>query len=233
MKIPRHYYKDDFSEFESYLLLKKHKLVKYKKGDRLFNEFEFNESPTVYYYIIKGRAFVYGLTEDGSKKLMCYYDKGTFTNPCLDNEQFSIYQSEFMEAANDVDILIFEKSTIIEILKDNFNFTLKIISFNNDLISLLSYQCLTLPYLKSETKLCDFIYMSYYYNSLPQYYNTHRINITQEEIANFIGITRTQVTRLLKILRKDLILQTYRGFIIILDVNSLLQRCSNVINYRS
>ena len=53
------------------------------------------------------------------------------------------------------------------------------------------------------------------------------IEMTQEEIADILGMSRVQVTRELGALRQDGILKTARVRLQIIDLSSLVKRCSS------
>lgn len=229
MKIPRHYYENVFLKFEDYLLNKKYKIMHYKKKEILFQDLDVSQT-NIYYYILDGYTKICGYTGDGEKKILCFYGKGTFTNLCFDNDVYSVYLSEYLEAITNVTILMFPKETIIEILKNDFDFTMSMFAFNNDLISLLSYHSITIPYLACDTRLCDFLYMSYVYHPSAQNNFPENIFVSQEDIANYIGVTRTQISRSIHKLRELGIISTGHKMITIRDTDMLLSHCSPVIN---
>lgn len=227
MRIPRHYYEGYFSEFEDYLLQQKHTVQRYNKGETLFKKMPV---ANVYFYILEGQSMVYGITMQGEKKVQCYYGAGCFSSLAISEELDSIYYNQNNEALSDMTVLLFERETILKILQERFDFVLAMLEFTNELAALLSYHNLTLAYLPSLTKLCDFLYMSYVHCPSQQKDTPHLVYYSQEQIANYIGVTRTQVSRLLKTLKEQNLIETRRGCIEIIDPQQLLARCSRVVN---
>lgn len=227
MRIPKHFFSHYFTDMEHVLLAKPHTRHRFSKGEILFYDV-YKEN--VYYYIKQGQCMVYGLSEEGSQKLLCYYADGVFTNLAIGDEIDSIYNCELIEAMSDVEVIMFSKNVILELLQENFEFVKRMLVFTNDLLVLLSYHSLTLAYLPSETKLCDYLYMCYEYYPSVQTKEGKTINICQVQIASYIGVTRTQVSRIIKRLRDQSLIDTNRGRICIKQPEKLLLKCTKVIN---
>lgn len=230
LRIPRHYFEGYFSDMEDYLLGKRHKRVSCRKGEQPF--FNGHSLKNLYFYILSGAATVHGYTEQGDRKEMCCYASGVFGLLGIDDNLDSIYHNELMRALTDMEILLFERETVLDMLQENHRFVLRILAFHNDMIALLSYHSLMLAYLPSEVRLCDYLYMCYLYYPSSKTLHPEVLCVYQEQIASYIGVTRTQVTRLLRSLKESGLIQTSRGHIILTDPERLLQRCSKVINCR-
>lgn len=227
MKLPRHFFEGCFTRFEEYLLKQKHILAPFRKGERLLRD---HKIANAYFYIQSGTCAIYSTTEQGARKISCFYSSGCFTNIAIDDNLESIYFHQVIEALSDGTVLLFDKETILKILRENFDFVLQMLSFTNEMLALLTYQNLTLPCLPSDTKLCDCLYMFYHYHTRFQKENPRRLWYSQEQIGDCIGVTRTQVTRLLRSLKAQGIIETHRGSIEIIDPPRLLEQCSNVVN---
>lgn len=227
MNIPKHYFENTFGEFEDYLLTQPYQIYAYKPGDILFSDLSNHNK--YFFYIIRGYTMVSATTEDGNKKVMCFYAQGTITNLLIDMNPQSIFETEFIQALTNVTVLAFKKEDILEIIRSNFNFARRIIMFQNELIALLTYHCLTLPYVRSETRLYDFLYMSWCTPPSVHEKEPETIYISQEHIAQYIGVTRTQTARLIKKMREENLIKTHRCSIKIIDINTIRSRCSSVL----
>lgn len=227
MKIPKHYFSNSLGGLESVVLNKPHTVQRYQKGELLFTSYS---REYVYYYIRKGQCVVYGLTERGDQKVLCYYADGVFSHVAVQEEFYSIFDHELIEAVTDVEVCLFRQQDILELLRENFDLVLSMLRFTNELLVLLSYHSLMLAYLPSDKKLYDYLYMCHSHYPKIERDGRKVIAINQSEIASYIGVTRTQVTRLLKQLKAERLIETCRGQIIILDPERLLSRCTRVIN---
>lgn len=229
MRLHRHFFEGYFNHCEEYILSYSHSTLHYKKGDLLFHDIGLEGGKNIYYYIKSGYTIAHSTTENGATKILCYYASGTFPNVDLIEEAFSTYASEVVEALTDTTVLVFEQDTIAEMLKNSFDFTKALLNFSSEIIALLSYQAMVLPNLSAEVRLCDFLYLSYRFAPSVQKHKPESVFASQEQIAQYIGVTRTQVTRLLKTLKEENLIETRRGYIRMLDVPAIRKKCSSTI----
>ena len=122
----------------------------------------------------------------------------------------------FMPMAVPVRVVTSAKATQLSIMVRTSN---KESSF---FIGYIFYQDMNHAYMPTEIRVCDILYLLLE-NLKP---SDQTIVLKQEELSNMVGISSTQLERILKDLRADQIIETSRGKIRIIDVTGLKNKCS-------
>lgn len=227
MELPRHYYEDCFSDLEPYLLAHEHQVLHYRKGELFFSDLHFSINDKFYYYIQSGLAFAHGTTDNGDKKIICFYGKGSLSVADTLPYYYQTYLAVYMEALTDVTILLYNYETMMRMLTNSFALCMRVINFDSEMIAMLTYQVATLPMLSAECRLCDFLYQCYLYPVKLIQDEPRVLHVSQTQLAQYVGVTRIQIGRIVRELRMQGILATGRGLIRLLDVERLREKCSS------
>lgn len=205
-------------------------IKKYRKGKYIFYQ---GDDSYFVFYLIKGKVSI---------KKICYKDiifLGTF----FFDKWFGI-EEVLLNTIHFHDVIVDEDSIIISISKFNFQKLMKIDKFKDliikELLKNFKYFESKITLDPPEIKIIKF-FLSYY-NNLKRKNNIYDnnnnnndnnndnnviiINITQENLADFLNLTRETVNKYLKKLEKTKIIKLQRGKIIILDKSKMV----NVLN---
>lgn len=215
MLLPRYLFVDDFKEFYTYLLTKPHKIRIFKRNDYLWKANTFIEK---IHYIITGIAQNYVEHENGNKRIISFHGAGTLF-PGFHRHHFKIENAIITKAITEMKVLEFDKNTIEKLIKENTEFNFKLIDWYASYVNLLLYENAHQEYNTSFMKLCNLLYLLNN-NTLQQW------KMTQEDLAEILGMSRINLTRSIAKLKQAQIIHTYRKEIKIMDKEKLKTYCS-------
>ena len=201
MLIPRYYFSNDYRDFYEYFLTQPHTVKIFRKDEYLWN---YGDPITHIYYIISGAARTTLEHENGSRKISSFHGEGTVF-PGFHRSVFKIEQSIATRAVTDMETLCFTGAAFLEMLSENSR--------------LIAHQ----DYNSSFVKLCNLLYL-FTQNSPGG--RTDRIDLTQENIAEILTVTRVNAARSLGRLRDEKIIVPHRRWIEIIDQKALEAYCS-------
>ncbi len=179
----------------------------YERGDTVFN----SGDPAEYFFVVQsGRMKVYFLQKDGREQILYIYGAGDFIGGLnLVQETDYIYTAETLE---DTLIVRIAKNAFLSVLQSNLTVKEKVMDqlwmrlrWAEGLVGRLS-----MP--EAENRVAQLLL-----DLIPEYgRQTARgiwlpLTLTQDEMGNFTGLTRETVTRQLRRLVKDGLIQMERG----------------------
>lgn len=214
---PRYFFTNDFKIFHDYFLSKPHKKLTFNKGDYLWEQ---NKLVEKIHYIITGTAQNYIEHENGHKKIISFHGEGTVF-PGYHSLNFKIENAIITKAMSNMQVLEFTKENFGEMLQENTKLNAQLIDWYASYVNLLLYENAHQEYNSSFIKLCNLLYLLLAYN---KEYSVN--NISQNDIADILGISRVHLTRGLNKLRQENIIITKRKQIQIIDLNGLIKYCS-------
>lgn len=219
MRIPRYYFAHDFEAFHEYFLSCPHTRVQFQKGDFLWTP----DTHVAYvYYILSGIALTSLEYENGSRKITSLHSAGTVF-PGAHRFEFKIERSISTVALSDVDALRFTNEAFLDMICANRDLTLCTLDWNASYINLLLYESAHQEYNCSFVKLCNLLYL-FLQNSPGG--SKGRIDLTQENIAEILTVTRVNAARNLARLRDEKIIIPHRRWIEVTDPDALASYCS-------
>lgn len=217
MLIPRYFFTNDFQNFYEYFLTKPHKKKDLDKGSYLWKP---NTLMEKIHYIVSGTAQNYVEHEKGHKKIISFHGRGTVF-PGYHGLDFKIENAIITKAMTNMQVLEFEKSDFGEMVRENSLLAMKLINWYASYVNLLLYENAHQEYNSSFIKLCNLLYLLFIHDS------EHSLtNISQNDIADILGISRVHLTRALNKLRHENIIITQRRQIQIINTDKLIQYCS-------
>lgn len=219
MLIPRYYFSNDYRDFYEYFLTQPHTVKIFRKDEYLWN---YGDPITHIYYIISGAAMTTLEHENGSRKISSFHGEGTVF-PGFHRSVFKIEQSIATRAVTDMETLCFTGAAFLEMLSENSRLMLSTLDWYASYINLLLYESAHQDYNSSFVKLCNLLYL-FTQNSPGG--RTNRIDLTQENIAEILTVTRVNAARSLGRLKDEKIIVPHRKWIEIIDQKVLEAYCS-------
>ncbi len=221
MLLPRYYFGEDFVQFEDWLLERCMGIREFKAGAFLNGmDIDYN----TIYYILGGVGVFYVLHESGERSTLTYHGYGTMYPLVRETEKFKIEDSIFFQAVTDMKVAVFPNNRILDLMMENRDFAKAKLQLFNKHINLFCFRTSNNEHGDALTAVSNFLYIMLYNNSSFAQGNT--LYLSQNEIAEGVGITRVHVTRTLKILADQGILGRERKKIVIYDWNRLIDHCS-------
>ena len=219
MFTPRYFFTNDFKQFYEYFLSQPHIKKSFKKGDYLW---EPNKPFEKIHYIISGIAQNYVEHENGHRNILSFHGSGTVF-PGYHEQDFKIEGALITVALCDMKVLEFTKAEFRNMFQHNPHLSAQVIDWFSRDVNLLIYETAHQEYNNSFIKLCNLLYLLLVSDAGKQNY----INcITQNDIADILGISRVNLTRGLTRLRKENIIITKRKQIQVIDSSALIKYCS-------
>lgn len=217
---PRYYFADDFASFYEYFLSQPHKERLFKKGEYLWKP----DQPydRIQYYVY-GASFHFAEHESGRRKIISFHGKGTIF-PGYHTTDFRIELTITTVALSEIKVLEFTISQFKAMFDSKVKLAQSVVNWYSKYINRFLFETIHQEFNSSQVKLCNLLYLL----TLNQPSNSGlEIQMTQEDIADLIGMSRVQITRELTELRDKGILATTRGKITITNIKELASLCTD------
>lgn len=219
MLIPRYYFSDDYTDFYDYFLTQPHVRKTFRKDDVLWHP---GENVVFVYYISSGVAMTALEHENGLRKINSLHGRGTVF-PGSHRAAFKIEHSISTVALTDMETLRFTNEDFLRMLCENKELNLRTLDWYAMYINLLLYESAHQDYNSSFIKLCNLLYL---FSQNAGEGETIRIDLTQENIAEILTVTRVNAARNLSRLRDERIIVPHRKWIEIINPEALAAYCS-------
>ena len=192
---------------------------KYKKGDLLTVPGTVNNTT---HFIHSGMMHLSLTHHSGNIKSLVFYGPGIiFPLGVVPHETPIGYEME-LRAFTDMEVTSFSYQMLRQMCVDDGELAAQILEQNCDFISYLFYQDMNRAYTSTSEHVCDILYL-YLLNVNP---DDNVIPFSQSDLVSLVGISRSQLERILKSLREAQVITTMRGSLRIIDVRSLYEACS-------
>ena len=223
--IPNFYFSNKFSRYEDIIQKYDVEEVKYPKNSLLTNYGEINN--TAYY--IKSGILLFSLShEKGAEKSLALFGPGSIFPIGLTNHRYKMDFEIILRAFSDLEVYKFSYLKLRKIASDNPDFAMDLLEQNCDFISYLFHDSVSQAFNPCITRVCDVLYLYLVSTNI----KNNIIDISQNFLSNIVGASKAQIERALKELRDKKIIETSRNKITILDLENLLDCCSeNVRNF--
>ncbi|SUP44438.1 Crp/Fnr family transcriptional regulator [Veillonella criceti] len=219
MLLPRYIFMNDFIELHS--ILKTAPFVKQQLGvgDFLWKP---DEQLQYIHYIESGLAKTYIVHETGRRKIISYHGVGTIF-PVFHELDFKIEQALVTEAVRPMTVLSFTRADF-KVLVDTVGALYPhMVSWYARYINLLLYETAHQEYNAGFVKVCNILFLL---QTTADAEGLKSLSISQEELAEILGMSRVNLTRHIRRLRDEGIINTSRKCIEILKLAALLAYCS-------
>lgn len=217
---PRYFFEDDFRQFYEYFLKQPHKKRTFHKGEYLWKP---GQPYRNIHYIISGAAIHYADHESGHRKIISFHGAGTVF-PGYRLNDYKIELSLITVALSEMKVLEFTKAEFQQMFESNTALSEQVVNWYSMYINRFLFETVHQEYNQSLVKICNLLYLL----TVNQPASSGiMIDMTQDELAEMLGMSRVQITRELSKLRKSNIIATSRGKIRIVDLPMLLSLCSS------
>lgn len=219
MLTPRCFFSEDFRSFQDYFFSQPHRRRTFARGDYLWRPERPFESV---HYILSGVSQSYVEHENGRRKIISFHGPGTLF-PGYHRQDYKIERSLITRALSPMEVLEFSKDEFRLMFAHNGDLSASVVEWYAMYVNLLLYDTAHQEYNSSFLKLCNLLYLL---ADSPVGGQQGVLNLTQDDLADLLGISRVNLTRGLAQLRRQGILRTRRGQVELLDLPALAQCCS-------
>ena len=160
--------------------------------------------------------------ESGRRKITSFHGCGTVF-PGYHQQDFRIEGAISTVALTDMQTLAFTKEQFRRMFEENAQLNAQVVEWYSMYVNLLLYETAHQEYNSTFLKLCNLLYLLPARQPGPC---GGVIDMTQDDLADILGVSRVQLTRALAVLRERDILRTHRGHIEITDRAALAAYCS-------
>jgi len=173
-------------------------------------------------YYLSGDAVHFSDHESGRRKIISFHGPGTLL-PGYHTEDFHIELSLATMALSDVEVLEFTISRFRAMFRENQDLAESVVNWYSRYVNLFLFETIHQEFNPSRVKLCNLLYLlTVRRPSGPE----RSLAMTQEDLADILGMSRVQITRELSDLRRRGILSTARGRLTITDLPALEALCT-------
>lgn len=220
MLTPRYYFADDFRPFYSYFLSQPHTERSFRKGELLWQPGRPYER---LHYILSGAEMHYAVHESGRRKIISFHGPGTVF-PGYRQQDFRIELSLVTQALSDMRVLEFTLPQFTAMFESNTELSEQVVNWHAMYINRFLFETIHQEFNPSLVKLCNLLYLL----TVNQPANSGlMIEMTQEELADILGMSRVQITRELAVLREREVISTARGKLTVTDLPALARLCTS------
>lgn len=190
---------------------------KYNKGSIIFTEGEPSEG---IYFVKKGRIKIYKNASDGKEHIINIMNTGdVFAEACLFSKMPYPASSEAIE---DSETLMIKRKDIEELLNMHPEISVEIIKVMAERLIMVSRQIESLALKDAYGKTAALIVQLFQsQNKNLENGMEITIDLSRQEMANMVGLTRETLTRAMSKLKNDGLIDIVRNNIIILDIDSI------------
>ena len=220
MLTPRYFFADDFRQFYEYFLSQPHTERIFLRGDYLWKPGQPYEK---IHYIISGAAIHFADHENGRRKIISFHGAGTVF-PGYRQYDYKIELSLITVALSDMKVLEFTKDQFQKMFETNTALSEQVVNWYSMYINRFLFEIVHQEYNPSFVKICNLLYLLTVNQPAC---SGLVIDMTQQELAEILGLSRIQLTRGLSELRKQNIISTTRGKVHVIDLPALTTLCSS------
>ena len=146
--------------------------------------------------------------------------------PGYHQNHYKIEQALVTQSLTDMCVLEFTIPQFQTMFEQNTALSEQVVTWYSMYVNSLLFSSIHQEYNPSLVKICNLLYLL----TINQPTDAGmRIELTQDELAELLGLSRVQLTRGLSALRQQRIISTSRGAIRVLDLPRLLSLCSSEV----
>ena len=220
MLMPRYYFAEDFRPFQEYFLSQPHTEKTFRKGGLLWEPGRPYEK---IHYILSGAAMHYALHESGRRKIISFHGPGTVF-PGYRQNGYRIECTLATQALSDMRVLEFTVPQFAAMFASSPALSRQVVNWYSMYINRFLYETIHQEFNPTCIKLCNLLYLLLMNRPAA---SGPAIGMTQEELADILGMSRVQVSRELSALRKQGILSTGRGGLTVTSPLKLARLCTS------
>ena len=220
MLIPRYYFADDYADFYEYFLSHPHIRKRFRKHEYLWAPGSPCEK---IHYIVSGAAVHYADHENGRRKIISFHAAGT-VYPGYHLNDYKIELSLTTAALSEMTVLEFTKEQFQKMFECNTALSEQVVNWYSMYVNRFLFETIHQEYNSSLIKICNLLYLL---TAAETSLSGFTLEMTQDELAEMLGLSRVQLTRGLSELRKRNIILTKRNQIKVIDFAALAALCTS------
>lgn len=222
MRRPMFYFENIFNEYHD-KFLEIGTLIKYPAGSMINDigdEFNYCE------YIISGKTAFSVLNPVGETKTICFFGNGSMFPPYSSPNYHYYFETNslFVKALTDVAAIRMSQEQFYKIICNDTQLCIKMLDFLGDLTEVMLFEISSKSYTDNFTNVCTFLWV------LSHDLYSNGIVLSQQDIADAVGVSRVFVAQSLKKLREAGIISTSKMKIHVLDLDALAELSSPEIS---
>ncbi len=210
---PRLYVTDDFTPFAE-LIMQYGSRIRIEKNTVLRDA---NGADRAAYFIRDGVAKLSFVNEEGTEGTLLFFGKGAIYPINGVDEVLTAENYLQLVSVTDMDVIRFPARRVLDLCRTSTEFNVAIINHYVRYVNVLITKLLLNSY-NDSTQLVSALLYLYVHERGGE--NTI-IDLTQEQIGQITGLSRTQVTRVLSTLRNNSVIRTLRGRLQVIDPEKL------------
>lgn len=214
----QYYFSGDFAKFEEYFSTIEHQKRKYKKKEKMSG---MGEPIDEMFYVLNGTIAASFLHESGHTKSFSFYGKGALV-PLYFPDDLNMLRSMAFTAASDLEVYVFNRYAFKKYVNSNPELNMTMYHGYIDLVSMLILDNANQLFCSGLEKISNFLYI-YLINTKKE---NNTIDLSQSDLTEFVGMNLKNVSKYLKVLRDERIIETHRNKIVVLDMEKLKEHCS-------
>lgn len=219
MRTPRYIFAGEFQQFYDYFLTQPHTPLHFHAGETIWQP---GAPHAEIHYIVHGAEMHYALHENGRRKIVSFHSAGTIF-PGYHQLDFKIERALVTEALSEMDVLAFSKVQFQQLFAQNTALAEAVVNWYAAYVNRFLFETVHQDYNSSTLQLANLLYLLV----MDQPESDGHLRITQENLAELLGLSRVQITRALGALRTENLVATNRGEIIVRNLTALAARCSS------
>ena len=220
MLTPRYYFAEDFRAFHDYFLAQPHREKVFRRGELLWKP---GQPYDRMHYFLSGAAVHYAEHETGRRRIISFHGPGT-VYPGYHTIGFRIELSLTTAALSEIRALEFTVPQFQAMFESNAALAEQVVSWYSMYVNRFLFETIHQGFHSSRVKLCNLLYLL----TMNQPASSGLvIEMTQEDLADILGISRVHITRELTALRRMGVLTTTRGKLTITDLPALAGLCTD------
>lgn len=219
MLMPIYYFADDFRTFYEYFLSQPHTKRTFHKGDYLWKPGQLYDR--IQYYI-SGASVHFSDHESGRLKIISFHDPGTIM-PRYHTTDFHIERSLTTVAISEIELLEFTIPQFKAMFDTHAALAECVVNWYSKYVNRFLFETIHQEFNSTQVKLCNLLYLL---TMNQPSISGLIIEMTQEDIADILGMSRVQITRELTNLRSKGVIVTTRGKLTVTNLPALTSLCT-------
>lgn len=184
---------------------------KIAKGGIIYHQ---GDTATAFYYLKKGNVKVVMTSPDGMEKTLSTAADGEILGEAAFFDKMPRISSAV--AMTNIEVTAVNERKLLTLIRENPKLALELLSIQAARIRQLSAQIDSMAFMKADGRIAQILIQS-----VREINGEKTVSLTHEEIAGLIGTSRVTVSKILNRFKREGILKTDYGRLIIIDIDSL------------
>ena len=216
--VPSLYLAHFLDEFERLVSTYNVRAEHYRRGEQLIKPGLINNTA----FFIRSGLFKLSLRHDQGEKTLNIFGPGTVFPVGVELHESWMEFEMIVQALTELDVYAMPYPELKRIVVENGEFAGELLRENCDFIGYMFMDSINQAFEPCLARLADVVFL---YVTLVEP-ASEVVPLSQPELAKFVGGSRAQFERSLKILKKEGVVDTARGRLVVLDRDKLLAHCS-------